>query len=100
MCRSVYKCLFSSCQEVGVPVPANVHRRLEHKEPDYSDMVFLACLIPWVCHNVYQVCYVWGGLVRDQVLNITPTFLTSNVLNTLRQVDHVASQLRERTARY
>jgi len=31
-------------------------------------------------------------MVRDQVLDITPTFITSNVLNTLRQVDHVANQ--------
>jgi hypothetical protein len=36
---------------------------------------------------------VWGGLVIDQVLDITPTILTPNVLSTLRQVDHVASQL-------
>lgn len=63
------------------------------KEPDWSDMVFLACLIPRVCHNVNRVCYIWGGLVRDQVLDITPTFLTSNVLSTLRQVDHVTNQV-------
>jgi len=80
-------------------MPANIHRRLEYKEPDYSDMIFLACLIFWVCHNVYQVCYVWGGLVRDQVLSITPTLLTSNVLNTLWQVDHVANQVRKRELR-
>jgi len=57
-----------------------------------SDMVFLACLIPPVCHSVYGVYYVWGGLVRDQVLDITPTFLTSNMLSTLWQVDPVANQ--------
>jgi hypothetical protein len=34
-------------------------------------------------------------LVRDQVLDITPTFLTTNVLSTLRQVDHVANQVSE-----
>jgi hypothetical protein len=32
-------------------------------------------------------------LVRDQVLDITPTFLTSNVLSTLWQVNHVANQM-------
>jgi GMP synthase (glutamine-hydrolysing) len=63
------------------------------KEPDWGDMLFLARLIPRVCHNVNRVCYIWGGLVRDQVLDITPTFLTSNVLSTLRQVDHVANQV-------
>jgi hypothetical protein len=31
-------------------------------------------------------------MVRDQVLYITPTFITSNVLSTLRHVDHVANQ--------
>jgi hypothetical protein len=24
----------------------------QDKEPDWSDMIFLACLIPWVCHSV------------------------------------------------
>ncbi|KAJ9587940.1 hypothetical protein L9F63_018615, partial [Diploptera punctata] len=63
------------------------------KEPDWEDMQFLARLIPRVCHNVNRVCYIWGGLVRDQVLDITPTFLTSNVLSTLRQADHVSNQV-------
>jgi len=31
-------------------------------------------------------------MVPDQVLDITPTFITSNVLSTLRQVDDVANQ--------
>jgi GMP synthase (glutamine-hydrolysing) len=56
-------------------------------------MVFLARLIPLVCHSVYQVYCVWGGLVCDQVLDITPSILTSNLLSTLWQVDHVANQL-------
>jgi hypothetical protein len=65
----------------------------QEKEPDLSDMVFLACLISLVCHNVYRVCYAWGGLVPGQVLDITPTFLTSNVLSTLGKMDHVANQV-------
>ena len=65
----------------------------QEKEPDLSDMVFLACLIPPVCRNVYRVCYVWGGLVPRQVLDSTATFLTSNVLSTLGKVDHVANQV-------
>jgi hypothetical protein len=32
-------------------------------------------------------------MVRDQVLDITPTFITSNVLGTLWQMDHVANQV-------
>ena len=72
----------------------------QEKEPDLSDTVFLACHIPPVCHSVYRVCYVWGGLVRDQVLDITPTFLTTNVLSTLKQVDHVANQVSKAELRY
>ena len=32
-------------------------------------------------------------MVHDQVLDITQTFLISNVLNTLGKVDHVAHQV-------
>ncbi|KAK7873744.1 hypothetical protein R5R35_013275 [Gryllus longicercus] len=63
------------------------------KDPDWGDLMFLARLIPRVCHNVNRVCFIAGGLVREPVLDITPTFLTSNVLSTLRQVDHVATQV-------
>jgi hypothetical protein len=56
-------------------------------------MVFLACLIPLVCHNVYGVCYGLGVLVPGQVLVITTNFVTSNVLSMLRQVYHIAHQV-------
>jgi hypothetical protein len=80
------------------PYHRNVVWSKQVKEPDCSDMVFLARLIPLVCHSVYQVYCVWGGLVHDQVLHITPTILTSSVLSTLGQVDHVANQMSK--ARY
>lgn len=63
------------------------------ESPDWDDMVFLAKLIPRVCHNVNRVCYVYGGIVKDAVSDITPTFLTSNVLSTLRQADNLATQV-------
>jgi GMP synthase (glutamine-hydrolysing) len=81
-------CLQGDCRSYSYVVGLS-----SEKEPDWDDMLFLARLIPRVCHNVNRVCYVWGGLVRDQVLDVTPTFLTSNVLSTLRQADHVASQV-------
>lgn len=56
-------------------------------------MEFLAKLIPRICHNVNRVCYISGGLVKDQVQDVTPTFLTSHVLSTLRQVDYIANQV-------
>ncbi|XP_046672222.1 GMP synthase [glutamine-hydrolyzing] isoform X2 [Homalodisca vitripennis] len=65
----------------------------DRKEPNWEDLMFLAHLIPRVCHNVNRVCYIAGDLVRDQILDITPTFLTSIVLATARQVDHVATQV-------
>lgn len=55
--------------------------------------MFLARLIPRVCHNVNRVCYIHGDLVRDQILDITPTYPTSLVLATARQVDYAATQV-------
>ncbi|XP_034229959.1 GMP synthase [glutamine-hydrolyzing] isoform X2 [Thrips palmi] len=63
------------------------------QSPDWEDMLFLAKLIPRVCHNINRVCYVFGGIVKDPVSDITPTCLTSNVLSTLRQADHAATQV-------
>jgi GMP synthase (glutamine-hydrolysing) len=88
-------CLQGDCRSYSYVVGLS-----SEKEPDWDDMLFLARLIPRVCHNVNRVCYIWGGLVRDQVLDITPTFLTSNVLSTLRQADHVASQVSRMKLKY
>ncbi|XP_014276827.1 GMP synthase [glutamine-hydrolyzing] isoform X1 [Halyomorpha halys] len=63
------------------------------KEPDWLDLVVLSKLIPRVCHNVNRVCYIAGGLVKDPVQDITPTFLTTQVLATVRQADHLVSQV-------
>lgn len=65
----------------------------DRKEPIWEDLMFLARLIPRVCHNVNRVCYIHGDLVRDQILDITPTYPTSLVLATARQVDHAATQV-------
>lgn len=62
-------------------------------EPDWEDLAFLARIIPRVCHNVNRVCYIAGGLVRDPVQDVTPTYLTSHVLSTLRQADYLATQI-------
>lgn len=64
-------------------------------DPDWMDMEFLAKLIPRICHNINRVCYIAGGLVKDQVQDVTPTFLTSHVLSTLRQVDYIANQVQD-----
>lgn len=59
----------------------------------WDDMLFLAKLIPRVCHNVNRVCFIFGPIVHHPVIDITPTHLTSNVISTLRQADHVTNQI-------
>lgn len=61
------------------------------KDPHWDDLMFLACLIPRICRNVNRVCYVFGGLVKEPLLDLTATYLTSNVLATLRQCDDAAA---------
>lgn len=56
-------------------------------------MLFLAKLIPRVCHNVNRVCYIFGPQLHHPIQDITPTYLTSNVIATLRQADHLANQV-------
>ncbi|XP_049703918.2 GMP synthase [glutamine-hydrolyzing] isoform X1 [Helicoverpa armigera] len=65
----------------------------ERYPPDWKDMHYLAKLIPRVCHNVNRVCYAFGGIIKEQVTDITPTFLTQQVISTLRQADDLATQI-------
>ncbi|KAG6447713.1 GMP synthase [glutamine-hydrolyzing] isoform X1 [Manduca sexta] len=65
----------------------------ERYPPDWKDMHYLAKLIPRVCHNVNRVCYAFGGLIKEQVTDITPTFLTQHVISTIRQADDIATQV-------
>lgn len=60
---------------------------------EWEDMLFLARLIPRVCHNVNRVCYIFGPQLHHPVTDITQTHLTSNVIATLRQADHLANQV-------
>lgn len=65
----------------------------EKYPPDWKDMHYLAKLIPRVCHNVNRVCYAFGGIIKEQVTDITPTFLTQHVISTIRQADDLATQV-------
>ncbi|KPJ02334.1 GMP synthase [glutamine-hydrolyzing] [Papilio xuthus] len=65
----------------------------ERYPPDWQDMQYLARIIPRVCHNVNRVCYAFGGIIKEQVTDITPTFLTQHVVSTLRQADDLATQV-------
>lgn len=61
--------------------------------PDWDDMIFLAKLMPRICHNVNRVCYIFGGSVLHPVQDVTTTFLTKNVISTLREADDKATQV-------
>ncbi|XP_058959886.2 GMP synthase [glutamine-hydrolyzing] [Pocillopora verrucosa] len=58
--------------------------------PDWKSLMFLAKLIPKVCHNINRVCYTFGKRIKFQIQDITPTFLSPGVISTLKQADHVA----------
>lgn len=63
------------------------------KDPDWDDMQFLAVLIPRICRNINRVCYIFGGLVKEIIPDLTPTYLTPNVISTVRQCDDVATSV-------
>uniref|UniRef100_A0A8C4SFM6 GMP synthase [glutamine-hydrolyzing] n=1 Tax=Erpetoichthys calabaricus TaxID=27687 RepID=A0A8C4SFM6_ERPCA len=58
--------------------------------PDWDSLMFLARLIPRMCHTINRVVYVFGPQVKEPPTDITPTFLTTGVLSTLRQADYVS----------
>ncbi|XP_011814479.1 PREDICTED: GMP synthase [glutamine-hydrolyzing] [Colobus angolensis palliatus] len=62
-------------------------------EPDWESLIFLARLIPRMCHNVNRVVYIFGPPVKEPPTDVTPTFLTTGVLSTLRQADFEAHNI-------
>ncbi|CAG9863687.1 unnamed protein product [Phyllotreta striolata] len=63
------------------------------KDPDWNDLSFLANLIPRICRNVNRVCYIFGGIVKEPLPDVTHTYLTGNALSTLRQCDDIATSI-------
>lgn len=61
-------------------------------KPKWETLMKLAKFIPKICHNINRVVYVFGERVRYPIKDITPTFLSEDVLATLRQADYVASK--------
>ncbi|EDO34799.1 predicted protein [Nematostella vectensis] len=59
-------------------------------KPDWESLMYLARVIPKVCHNINRVCYAFGKRIKFQIQDITTTYLTLGVLSQLRQADHVA----------
>jgi len=63
-------------------------------EPVWEDLSYLARIIPRVCHNVNRVCYIAGSPVVYQVLDITHTYLNVQVIDLLKEADHVINKVR------
>lgn len=76
-CRSYSYCVALSSDKAGAPL--------------WADLFEYAQLIPRVCHNVNRVCFAFGPAIAEPVTDVTPTYLTMNVIATLRQADHVAN---------
>jgi len=60
---------------------------------EWAQMCKLARIIPRVCHKINRVVWVFGPSVRDPILDITPTRLTSGVLSKLREADYLAQKI-------
>ncbi|KZS06289.1 putative GMP synthase [Daphnia magna] len=65
----------------------------DQTQPNWNDLATFARLIPRVFHNFNRVCYVFGKAVRESVTDVTPTFLTSNILATSRKADYLANKI-------
>eukprot|EP00096_Caligus_rogercresseyi_P011162 TRINITY_DN4309_c0_g1_i1.p1 TRINITY_DN4309_c0_g1~~TRINITY_DN4309_c0_g1_i1.p1 ORF type:complete len:672 (-),score=242.16 TRINITY_DN4309_c0_g1_i1:275-2290(-) len=63
------------------------------KDPNWSDLLTFARVIPRLCHNINRVTYVFGPLLEHPVMDITPTLLTPFTISLLRQADHLANQV-------
>lgn len=64
-----------------------------NQPPCWSDLMKLAKIIPRICRNINRVVYAYGSLIKYQIEDITPTFLTKGVLSTLRQADFKATSV-------
>ena len=82
-------------KSVGVQGDCRTHSHVvglssDELPTEWDDLIALAKIIPRVCHNINRVCYIFGGVVQFPVMDVTSTFLTPQVLGTLREVDSIA----------
>ncbi|KAI0212516.1 GMP synthase [glutamine-hydrolyzing] [Lamellibrachia satsuma] len=68
--------------------------------PVWENIFALAKIIPKICHNINRVVYMFGGEIKGTIQDVTPTFLTQGVLNTLRQADSIANRVLLKTGNY
>ncbi|KHJ43350.1 GMP synthase domain protein [Trichuris suis] len=67
----------------------------DQKKTPWKALFFLSKVIPRLLQNVNRVVYAFGTAVRHPVLDITPTFLTSNVIHIAREADYIANKVAE-----
>jgi GMP synthase (glutamine-hydrolysing) len=66
-----------------------------NETPNWSNLFFLAKIIPRCCHNINRVTYVFGSEVKYPISDVTTTYLEKPVVDLLRVVDdQVTSVLR------
>ncbi|XP_030842450.1 GMP synthase [glutamine-hydrolyzing] [Strongylocentrotus purpuratus] len=64
----------------------------DEESPDWESIMQLSKLIPKICHSVNRIVFIFGEPVTETIQDVTPTFLTPNVLGTLRQADYYARE--------
>lgn len=62
-------------------------------QPNWSDMIFLAKLIPRILHNVNRVCFIFGPPVVYQITDVTHTFISKYTIGQVRQADHIVNSV-------
>jgi len=85
-------------QTVGVQGDARTYRHLcaisgYQNKINWEVLFKLAKLIPQVCHNVNRVVYLFEGRVEGPVEEISPTLMTEDVIQTLREADAIVNDL-------
>ncbi|KAK4010401.1 GMP synthase [glutamine-hydrolyzing] [Daphnia magna] len=77
------------CRTYSYCVPLSSYQT----QPNWNDLATYARLIPRACHNVNRVCYIFGKAVRESVTDVTPTYLTNNILAIFREADYLANKI-------
>ncbi|MBW7943949.1 glutamine-hydrolyzing GMP synthase [Patescibacteria group bacterium] len=65
----------------------------ESEVPDWPRLLDIARQIPKHVHQVNRIVYAFGGKLTDVPTTITPTVLTADVLDQLREADDIVNQV-------
>lgn len=61
-----------------------------NKISEFTELIYMLFNIVFLN---FRVVYIFGGSVKYQLEDITPTYLTSGVLSTLRQADYLCTKV-------